>query len=131
MRRLLKPTLFLLCSLPLAWLAARAFGVAGLGLGANPVDELMDRPLPESDRAAVEGVLTRFAPRLVAWHDLRTRRSGPARFVQVRLVLPGGLALSEAHAIAHEVEDAIAAALPGVDVLVHVDAGTGRSDDGV
>jgi len=43
MRRLLKPTLFLLCSLPLAWLGARAFGVAGLGLGANPVDELMDR----------------------------------------------------------------------------------------
>jgi sulfoxide reductase heme-binding subunit YedZ len=39
----LKPALFLLCSLPLAWLAARAFGVAGLGLGANPIDELMDR----------------------------------------------------------------------------------------
>lgn len=42
-RVLLKPALFLLCSLPLAWLAARAFGVAGLGLGANPIDELMDR----------------------------------------------------------------------------------------
>jgi sulfoxide reductase heme-binding subunit YedZ len=43
MRRLLKPALFVLCSLPLAWLLARAFGVAGLGLGANPIDELMDR----------------------------------------------------------------------------------------
>ena len=43
MRRLLKPALFVLCSLPLAWLAARAFGIAGLGLGANPIDELMDR----------------------------------------------------------------------------------------
>jgi sulfoxide reductase heme-binding subunit YedZ len=32
-----------LCSLPLAWLLARAFGVAGAGLGANPIDELMDR----------------------------------------------------------------------------------------
>jgi sulfoxide reductase heme-binding subunit YedZ len=38
-----KPALFLLCSLPLAWLLARAFGVAGLGLGANPIDELQDR----------------------------------------------------------------------------------------
>jgi len=43
MRRLLKPALFVLCSLPLAWLAARAFGVGGLGLGVNPIDELMDR----------------------------------------------------------------------------------------
>jgi sulfoxide reductase heme-binding subunit YedZ len=38
-----KPLLFVLCSLPLAWLAARAFGLAGAGLGANPVDELQDQ----------------------------------------------------------------------------------------
>jgi sulfoxide reductase heme-binding subunit YedZ len=43
MRRTLKPLLFLLCSLPLAWLLARAFGIAGGGLGANPIDEIMDR----------------------------------------------------------------------------------------
>jgi sulfoxide reductase heme-binding subunit YedZ len=43
MRRLLKPVLFMLCALPLAWLLARAFGAAGLGLGANPIDELQDR----------------------------------------------------------------------------------------
>lgn len=36
-----KPLLFVACSLPLLWLAARAFGVAGLGLGANPVSELI------------------------------------------------------------------------------------------
>jgi sulfoxide reductase heme-binding subunit YedZ len=43
MRRYLKPLLFLLCSLPLAWLLLRAFGIAGASLGANPVDELQDR----------------------------------------------------------------------------------------
>jgi sulfoxide reductase heme-binding subunit YedZ len=43
MRRHLKPLLFLLCSLPLAWLLARAFAIAGTGLGANPVDELQDQ----------------------------------------------------------------------------------------
>lgn len=42
MRRYAKPLLFLLCSLPLSWLVARAFGIAGMGLGANPVDELQD-----------------------------------------------------------------------------------------
>jgi sulfoxide reductase heme-binding subunit YedZ len=36
-----KPLLFVACSLPLAWLAARAFGLAGHGLGANPISELI------------------------------------------------------------------------------------------
>jgi sulfoxide reductase heme-binding subunit YedZ len=43
MRRLLKPALFVLCALPFVWLVARASGIAGAGLGANPVDEIMDR----------------------------------------------------------------------------------------
>ena len=43
MRRYAKPLLFLICSLPLAWLAARVFGIGGVGLGANPVDELQDQ----------------------------------------------------------------------------------------
>jgi len=36
-----KPLLFVGCALPLAWLAARTFELAGLGLGANPVSELI------------------------------------------------------------------------------------------
>lgn len=39
--RLDKPLLFLLCALPLAWLAARTFGIAGLSLGPNPVEALL------------------------------------------------------------------------------------------
>ena len=39
--RLTKPVVFLLCLLPLAILLLRAFGVAGLGLGANPVEQLL------------------------------------------------------------------------------------------
>ena len=33
--------MFLLCSLPLLWLALRAFGVSGLSLGPNPVEALL------------------------------------------------------------------------------------------
>jgi sulfoxide reductase heme-binding subunit YedZ len=39
--RLTKPVLFLLCLLPLAFLLMRAFDVAGFGLGANPIEELL------------------------------------------------------------------------------------------
>jgi sulfoxide reductase heme-binding subunit YedZ len=36
-----KPVVFVLCALPLAWLAARTFDVAGLTLGPNPVEALI------------------------------------------------------------------------------------------
>lgn len=39
--RLFKPVAFVLCSLPLLWLALQTFELAGLGLGANPVERLL------------------------------------------------------------------------------------------
>ena len=41
--RLRKTLLFAACALPLAWLSARAFGLAGLALGPNPIDALQDQ----------------------------------------------------------------------------------------
>lgn len=99
------------------------------GLVRDAGGELMDRPLPDQERAIVEGVLDSFASRVVGWHDLRTRRAGPSRFVQVHLVLPDDMRLLDAHALAHEVEHAVVAALPGLDVLVHIDAEGAPDDD--
>lgn len=39
--RVTKPVVFLMCLLPLGFLTASAFSVAGLGLGANPIEALL------------------------------------------------------------------------------------------
>ena len=39
--RLTKPFVFAACLAPFAYLALAAFGMAGLGLGANPVEKLL------------------------------------------------------------------------------------------
>jgi sulfoxide reductase heme-binding subunit YedZ len=39
--RLTKPVVFAACMAPVVYLALAAFGVAGLGLGANPVEKLL------------------------------------------------------------------------------------------
>ena len=41
--RILKVALFLLCLVPLTKLALETFGVAGMSLGANPIEELIHR----------------------------------------------------------------------------------------
>jgi sulfoxide reductase heme-binding subunit YedZ len=38
-----KYVVFVLCAMPLLWLLARAFDIAGASLGPNPIDEIMDR----------------------------------------------------------------------------------------
>jgi ferrous-iron efflux pump FieF len=90
-------------------------------LGKEAIDELMDRPLPEEEAAQVANVLSAFGPRIRSWHDLRTRRSGPSRFVQVHVVLPPEISFAEAHRVTDDVEEALRAAIANLDVLVHAD----------
>jgi ferrous-iron efflux pump FieF len=54
-------------------------------------------------------------------HDLRTRQSGPTRFVQLHLELDDQIPLVKAHQIADEAELAIRQAFERMDVIIHMD----------
>jgi ferrous-iron efflux pump FieF len=97
------------------------------GLLRDAIGELMDRPLPPEETATVEAVLRGFEGRVCSWHDLRTRRAGPRRFVQVHVVLPADLSFAAAHDLSDAVEHAIRQALAQCDVMVHADV-EGRED---
>lgn len=84
------------------------------------LDELVDRSLPAEDLAQIEVVL-RSTPGLDGWHGLRTRRSGPHRFVEVHVELDGAITLAECHRRTEALEVALRATLPGADVLIHAD----------
>ncbi|BDG08831.1 cation diffusion facilitator family transporter [Anaeromyxobacter paludicola] len=111
-----------------AWLAradaVAAVGVAGvalvvsLRLGKKSVDDLLDAaPTGLLERvahaAAVDGVRSVL--------QARVRQSGPYAFADVTVQVSPGLSLAEAHALAHAVEAAVRARVPGVDVVVHAE----------
>ncbi|MFH7097861.1 cation transporter dimerization domain-containing protein, partial [Klebsiella pneumoniae] len=54
-------------------------------------------------------------------HDLRTRQSGPTRFIQIHLEMEDTRPLVQAHVIADQVEQAILRRFPGSDVIIHQD----------
>lgn len=84
------------------------------------LDQLMDRELPDEDRASIVRIAQAHdAVRGV--HDLKTRMAGRSIFIQLHLVLDNAMALGEAHAISDAVEAAIANAFPGADVIIHQD----------
>ncbi|WP_147385506.1 cation diffusion facilitator family transporter [Oleomonas cavernae] len=112
-----------------------AFGVAVIllwgawGIGSGAYDMLMDRELPDEEREQIKAIVL-AEPRVKAMHDLRTRRSGLATFIQLHLELDGDMKLREAHVIADAVELAIMQAFPGAEVIIHEDPDDIVENDG-
>ncbi len=114
-----------------AWLdSALALPVAiWIGHDAWPVlrgavSELLDEALEPEEQEAVRGLLERIQDEEeLAFHGLRTRRSGPLRFVEVHLDLPPETPLGTAHELVEDIARQIRSVLPGeARVLVHPDA---------
>lgn len=82
---------------------------------------LMDAALPKEEVARIEAEIRNRLPPDTSYHDLRTRKSGPRRFVDFHLLVPGGNTVDEAHALCDRIEEALRAALPQIAVTIHVE----------
>ncbi len=83
---------------------------------------LVDQSLPAEETAAIARAIESFADRdVIGFHELRTRRGGSQRYVDVHVQFRSGTSLEEAHRDAHQLQDVIAAALGGADVLIHLE----------
>jgi cation diffusion facilitator family transporter len=105
-----------------ALLVAGAIVTAGVRLLMGSSRVLVDEALPEDERAAIHAQVVAFGDHgVVGYHQLRTRRAGARRYVDLHLQFEAGTSLEQAHEIAHEIQDAIAARLDGADVLIHLE----------
>jgi len=93
---------------------------SALRMGYEAVQSLLDRALPEEERQEIVAIVNAW-PGVSGAHDLRTRQSGPTRFIQMHLEMEDNLPLVLAHQIAEEVEQAILRRFPGSDVIIHQD----------
>lgn len=90
------------------------------GVGGEALSGLMDRELPEKDLAQIR-TLCGADPLLRGWHDLKTRRSGGRRFVQIHIELDGAMSLYDAHERARQLRASLLRLWPDADVIVHMD----------
>lgn len=89
-------------------------------IGYESIQQLMDRELSPQLQQQIIAIACRD-PQVHGVHELRTRQSGQASFIQLHLELDDHLPLYRAHAIADRVEADIGAAIPGAQVIVHQD----------
>lgn len=83
---------------------------------------LVDESLPAGEVERIRQAVESFSARgVVGYHELRTRRAGSRRYVDLHLQFRAGTSLEDAHRTAHELQDRVAAALSGADVLIHLE----------
>lgn len=103
-----------------------AIGVAmlilkiGLGLTMKSLHHLMDAQLPTAEVSRIEGILN-GETRIHSWHNLRTRKSGSTRHIDLHIVFRNDATLLEAHQVADELEKRIAQEMAPAHVVIHVD----------
>jgi ferrous-iron efflux pump FieF len=106
---------------PVFGIAISVFILVNAGrIAVRSVDALMDKELPAEERARIKAVALQH-PKVKRVHELRTRSSGMQKHVQMHIVLDPDLKLLDAHRICDDVEKAIEAEFPGVDIIIHED----------
>jgi len=94
---------------------------AAVRLAQRNIDALMDRSPDEATRTARRAIAGLEPP--VELRRLRLRRSGGEHFADAVIGVPPGAAVGQGHTAADRVEDALREAVPGIDVVVHVEPG--------
>ncbi len=82
---------------------------------------LMDEAVTSEVARQIRGVISTTADGALEAHDIKTRIAGRITFIEFHLVVPGRMTVEAAHDICDRVEAALAQALPGSEVLIHVE----------
>jgi cation diffusion facilitator family transporter len=105
-----------------ALVVAGAIIYAGVRIVTRSSRVLVDEALPpeelEQIREAVENL---GAPEINGFHKLRARRAGSHRYIDLHVQFNRGTSLERAHAVSHDLTDAINQRIHGADVLIHLE----------
>jgi cation diffusion facilitator family transporter len=106
----------------IALVVAASIVTTGVKLLLRSTRVLVDEALPGDEVTAIREAIEEFAGRgVVGYHELRTRRAGSRRYVDLHVQFRRGTSLEDAHRTAHELEQRIASRLARTDVLIHLE----------
>ena len=98
---------------------------------ASSVDGLMDRAIDPADEQRIHEIIKAEADGAIEAHDIRTRMAGRISFVEFHLVVDGEMSVETSHRICDRLETALKRAVPGLQVIIHVEPGHKAKDEGV
>ena len=82
---------------------------------------LVDIRLPEAEEAEIKSCIMAHYSELVSFHELRTRKAGSWRYIDLHLVMPKNASIEEAHRMCDHLEQDIENRLQYTSVIIHVE----------
>jgi len=101
---------------------------AAYDLTKSAFEHILDAKLPDHEEKVIQGIVHQYSHEYVEVHKMRTRKAGAERHIDMHLVVPKGLAVESAHALADKVVSAIKSKLSYSHVLVHIEPCNGGCD---
>ena len=93
----------------------------GVGLLKRSVGGLMDDALPKKELKVIAKAIQSYCGDTCSFHGLRTRKSGPKRFIDFHLLVPGAMTVTDSHELCELIEELIKLRLNNVEVTIHVE----------
>ncbi|OPY36366.1 MAG: ferrous iron efflux protein F [Methanoregula sp. PtaU1.Bin051] len=106
-----------ICALFVAAMIIRA----AYDLTRRSLADLMDQSLPAEDEQRIRQIICEHHSQYVNFHALRTRRSGPERFIDLHVCVPKHLSVQESHDFADHIEHDLGVEFPRSNVTVHIE----------
>jgi cation diffusion facilitator family transporter len=82
-------------------------------------DEILDRRIDEEDIIQIKKILDSYSSSFIEFHELRTRKSGRKKFIDLHIVFLKDKKISEVHKICDEIEDKIKEKIKDIDIIIH------------
>ena len=83
--------------------------------------ELVDVRLPKEEEDEIISCINEHTTQLAGFHEVRTRKAGSQRFIDLHLMLPKNASVEEAHLMCDHLEQDIENRLPNSSVTIHVE----------
>ncbi|MFQ5827107.1 MAG: cation diffusion facilitator family transporter [Dehalococcoidia bacterium] len=80
---------------------------------------LLDERLPAEEEGIIASAILEHGREMVGFHQLRTRKSGNVRYIDLHLVLEKNVTLEQSHKLCDHLEADIKTRLPGSAVNIH------------
>lgn len=84
---------------------------------------LIDVRLPQAEEDEIRSIIAEHGCQVAGFHDLRTRKAGSQRYIELHLVMPKHASVEETHHVCDHLEKDITERLPKASVTIHVEPG--------
>ena len=94
---------------------------AAYSLTRRAFPPLIDIRLPEDEEELIVSTMSEHMGELVGFHELRTRKAGSERYIELHMIMARDASIERAHSLCDHLEEDIKSRLPNIHVTIHVE----------